>query len=294
MLKLSRRRMDLHKLSSYSVVINSLQILSALTVLILAVVRGADAFSDLSEQIILAVLSSIVIFGAVVDIRDARSAKRIGEESDMLEDACARLSDLNVTLRSQRHDFMNHLQVVYSLMEMNEYKEAQDYMEQVYQDIQRVSRALKTASPALNALLASKLSECEERGIYAGLDIRSDYEQLAMPDWELCRVFSNLIDNAMDAAADGEAPKVHIETTETLQNYRFEIRNTGPQIDRKMRDKLFIAGFSTKGDGRGMGLVIVKTIIESYGGALSLSSESGATAFSGTLPKHPQPVPHES
>ena len=41
-----------------------------------------------------------------------------------LEEAYGRLEDLNREMRAQRHDFMNHLQVVYSLIEMNEPGEA--------------------------------------------------------------------------------------------------------------------------------------------------------------------------
>ena len=50
------------------------------------------------------------------------------------------------------------------------------YIEQVYGDIQKVGRALKTAVPALNALLAAKLSDCDARGIQMRLDIRSSFE----------------------------------------------------------------------------------------------------------------------
>ena len=285
MLKLSRRRMDLRKLSNYAIILNALQIMAALSVLVLAILHGSEAFSDTAEQIVLAALSSIVIFGGVVDIRDARSAHRISEESDMLEDACGQLSTLNGTLRAQRHDFLNHLQVVYSLMEMEEYNEAQTYMETVYADIQRVSRALKTSIPALNALLASKLSECEEQGVQVQVQIGSDYEGMPVPDWELCRVFSNLIDNALDAIKGTSSPSMSIETHETLGAYHFSIDNNGPQIPKDQIEKIFVEGFSTKGTGRGLGLAIVKSIIGEHGGELLLSSGTEATCFTGTIPK---------
>ena len=286
--KLSRRRMDLNKLSGYAVLLNSCQILAALIVLGLAIAHGADAFTGLAEQIVLTVLSCIVIFGAIVDIRDARSARRISDESDMLEEAYSQLSTLNGTLRAQRHDFMNHLQVVYSLMEMNDYGEAQDYMEAVYADIQRVSRTLKTQSPALNALLASKLSECEEKGVAANVSIGSSYADIPVPDWELCRVFSNIIDNAIDAMKGTEGPNLTIETAETLHSFEFAIANNGPRIPKTTQDRIFVEGFSTKGEGRGMGLAIVNGIIEHYGGQLTLTSTDEETRFRGVIPKRAQ------
>ena len=286
--KLSRRRMDLNKLSGYAVLLNSCQILAALIVLVLAIWHGADAFTGLAEQIVLTVLSCIVIFGAVVDIRDARSARRISDESDMLEEAYTKLSTLNGTLRAQRHDFMNHLQVVYSLMEMKDYGEAQDYMEAVYADIQRVSRTLKTASPALNALLASKLAECEPRGVAAHLSIGSAYADIPVPDWELCRVFSNIIDNALDAMKETPEPRLSVATSETLHSFEFSISNNGPRISKSTQDRIFVDGFSTKGEGRGMGLAIVHGIIEHYGGQLTLTSTDDETRFGGVIPKRAQ------
>ena len=54
-----------------------------------------------------------------------------------------------------------------------EYEEAQNYIEKVYGDIASLSRSMKTANPAVNALLQVKLAACEKRGIPLILDITS-------------------------------------------------------------------------------------------------------------------------
>lgn len=286
--KLSRRRADLNKISFFAIIINSLQIVAALCVALLSALRGPIAFEGGGAQLLLMAMAMIVIWGAVLDIRDARSARRIGDESDMLEQAYGQLSELNATLRAQRHDFMNHLQVVYSLMEMQEYADARGYIEKVYGDIQRVSRTLKTSIPALNALLASKLSECEERGVSAVLTINSAYDEMPVPDWELCRVFSNLIDNALDALKDTPHAELRITTSETLHDFGFEVVNNGPEIPKTLMERIFQQGFSTKGNGRGMGLAIVSGILASHGGKMDLQSDNRETRFTGTIPKPPQ------
>lgn len=282
---LSKQRINLKKISGYAIFINSLQIIAALLVALLSLLRGDNAFNGRLEQMTLSVMALIVIFGAVLDIRDAFSARRIGDESDMLEQAYDQLSVLNGTLRAQRHDFMNHLQVVFSLMELEDYDDARGYIEKVYGDIQRVSRTLKTAIPAVNALLASKLSECEERGVTATLTIGSSYQDMPIPDWELCRVFSNLIDNALDALKDREYGELRIQTGETLHDFFFTISNNGPAIPQTLAEHIFQQGFSTKGSGRGMGLSITQGILTAHGGKLALASDEGETVFSGTIPK---------
>ena len=234
---------------------------------------------------LLCTLTLIVTWGAALDIREALSARRMASEADMLEEAYDQLGELNGTLRAQRHDFMNHLQVVYSLMELKEYGEARDYIERVYGDIRRVSRTLKTAHPAVNALLAAKVSDCESRGIRVTLQIESAWADLPVESWAMCRVLGNLIDNAMDALRAVPEPALTIRLSESLHGYEFAVSNNGPMIPESVAERIFQRGFSTKGEGRGMGLSIVRGIVTGAGGSLSVSSNERETAFTGSLPK---------
>ncbi len=293
MRKLSSRLVNLNKAAGYTIAINALQILGALTVTAFSLLSGGHAFTGLWEQALLSGMTLIVCWGAALDIREAINARRIYGEADMLEDAYGKLVGLNSTLRAQRHDFMNHLQVVYSLLELEEYKEAGEYIERVYGDIQRVSRSLKTAHPAINALLAAKLSDCEGRGIRLELRIDSPWAALPVPDWEMCRVLGNLIDNGMDALAGTKDAHMTVTLSETLQAFTFEIANNGPEIPDTLMERIFQTGFSTKSTGRGMGLAIVKSILQAYGGRIRLSSTSERTVFAGMIAR-PAPTKAET
>ena len=280
-----RRFVNLKKAVIYTVVINMLQIAGSITVAVMSLITGGHAFIGLPEQVLLCTMTLLVSWGAVLDIREAFSARELASDADMLQDAYAQLEDLNGTLRAQRHDFMNHLQVVFSLLELEDYKEASDYIERVYGDIRRVSRTLKTAHPAINALLAAKVGDCEARGVHVDLQIESPWAGLPVESWEMCRVLGNLIDNAMNAMKDAPEPRLLIRLSESVQSYTFVIANNGPMIQPSIAERIFQRGFSTKGEGRGMGLSIVRGIMESGGGRLTLASDERETRFEGTLPK---------
>ena len=280
-----RRFVNLKKAVIYTVVINMLQIAGSITVAVMSLITGGHAFIGLPEQVLLCTMTLLVSWGAVLDIREAFSARELASDADMLQDAYAQLEDLNGTLRAQRHDFMNHLQVVFSLLELEDYKKASDYIERVYGDIRRVSRTLKTAHPAINALLAAKVGDCEARGVHVDLQIESPWAGLPVESWEMCRVLGNLIDNAMDAMKDAPEPRLLIRLSESVQSYTFVIANNGPMIQPSIAERIFQRGFSTKGEGRGMGLSIVRGIMESGGGRLTLASDERETRFEGTLPK---------
>ena len=68
--------------------------------------------------------------------------------------------------------------------------------------MQSVSRAMRTDNPAINALLRAKLADCEAAGVLTEMDVSGSWRELPMPAWEMCRVFSDLMDNAIEALED--------------------------------------------------------------------------------------------
>lgn len=197
------------------------------------------------------------------------------------------LEQLNSTLRMQRHDFLNHLQVVYGLIEIGEYEELKSYLDPIYQDMMKTGKALKTKKPGINALIAAKYGEAEHAGMDLYIEVKSDLADLGVPDWELCKVLSNIIDNAMTALGEKKTDKkIWVDVTETREEYRFEIANNGPMIEPNMQSDIFQKGVTTKQEeGHGMGLAIVSDVVKRYHGDLRLTSDEDRTAFQICFPK---------
>ncbi|MBQ7785708.1 MAG: Spo0B domain-containing protein [Clostridia bacterium] len=278
------------KAAAISIVFNILEIIAGLAMVIL-VNRMLDGGVEESVARMTTLLCvTIVGWGAITDISASITSLRLVQKTQELETAYGQLEDLNREMRAQRHDFMNHLQVVYSLIEMNEPGEAMTYMDRIYGDMQRVSRMLRTACPAVNALIQAKMAEAGERGAELKLSIAAKWDDQLMPAWEICRVLANLIDNALDAACSAEHPQgvkptVELVLGEDLRSWFFSVRNNGPQIDEKTRKRIFEPGFTTKATGQGMGLFIVSQTIAQMGGRITLESHDGDTVFSGFVPR---------
>lgn len=229
------------------------------------------------------------------------------------EESIRDLEELNTTLRAQRHDYLNHFQVIYGLMELEEYEEARKYLEPVFKDIMKAGRALKTAQPAVNALLQEKWKTAEDHGIEVYLEVRSDLSRLPIEAWNLCKVLANIIDNAIyalnsqqgtyiaaqesDEQTEEQAitaekswlPQLQIQITEEQERYYFAIANNGPMIPTELQEKIFRQGVTTKQEeGHGMGLYIVDRIVKEAGGKLDLQSSEERTVFHVVLPKKGQ------
>lgn len=208
-------------------------------------------------------------------------------QNHQIRETLSRVENLNNSLRAQRHDFLNHLQVVYGLMEMAEYNDARDYIARVYQDIQKISRVLKTANPAINALLQAKLMSAEKHDIHVEIQVSSRFENFPIPSWEFCRVLGNLADNAITALQQKQQERLlRIELSEDLKSFILRVEDNGPGIPENLLDKIFEAGFTTKGElGEGMGLPISKRILTKYGGTIDVKSTGLSTLFTCHIPK---------
>ena len=283
----ARSGVNLSKITAWAIIINACQILAVCSLTAYSLLNGDMLLTGLPARIIIITAALMVVWGAILDIREARTARKTAAQRQSLMEAYARLEELNATLRAQRHDFRNHLQVIYTLTELDDRQAALDYMDKVYGDIRKVGRALKTASPAVNALLAAKLSDCEENGVIFTADIRTDWADCPVPGWEMCRILGNLIDNAVEAMASSTEKRLTVSLMEDVRSWRFTVENTGAPIPESIKRDIFIPGFSTKGEGRGTGLHIVKSIISDYGGTITLETTPQTTAFHGIIPKTP-------
>lgn len=209
----------------------------------------------------------------------------ISDVQESLDD----LEQLNTKLRKQRHEYLNEMQVVYGLLEINEPEEALKYLKPVYEDIARVGKALKTSKPALNALLYSKMELAKNKNINLFVEVSSDLKQVNMPQWDMCKIFANIIDNAITALEEckgQENKKITVQINENAGEYLFIISNNGPAIPKEKINQIFKNGFTSKlGEGHGLGLGIVKDIVEQYNGVIEVSSDVYRTSFGICIPK---------
>lgn len=236
---------------------------------------------DKSIYLLLLIIFTIILMVCLVIL--VRSYKKLTESNRLLQEGLENLGRLNDKLRMDRHDYLNHLQIIYGLMELGEYDEMNSYLKKVYKELLKTGKAIKTSKPAINALLAAKLAECDSKGIELLIEVKSDLKDIRIEDWELCKVLSNLVDNAVRALdeSDKEEKIISINITETKEKYIFDVEDNGPMIPEELRNQIFKKGVTTKKtEGHGMGLAIVSKIVNENNGEVKMESNTEKTLFS--------------
>ncbi len=247
--------------------------------------------SDISMQMQLAMVAAVVLVIVALVVCFSILKIRAGaivmqKDYKTLLEAYDKTSDLNNTLREQRHDFLNHIQIIHGLIEMDNHKEASEYMEEIYKEIQSVNRIMKTKSPAINALLQVKETTCDSKNITFNIISTTRLEKPAMKPWDICGILGNLIDNAIHAAEKVKDGKILVSLKEDIRNYVFKVKDNGTGIPKNIVEMIFDLGFTTKGNmGSGIGLAVSKRKLKEHGGDIKFTTGKKGTVFTFNVPK---------
>jgi len=127
-----------------------------------------------------------------------------------------------------------------------------------------------------------------KHGYQVKLDYAENVPAIAANGSELNQVWTNLIDNALDAMKNNpEGDRVlSIRTAREHSFVLVEVADNGPGMPEEVQSHIFEPFFTTKpvGEGTGLGLDIVRRIVENHKGTICVESCPGRTVFEVRLP----------
>ncbi|WP_239618289.1 sensor histidine kinase [Cohnella mopanensis] len=187
------------------------------------------------------------------------------------------------SIRGQRHDFLNHVQVMYSMLKMNKLEQLKSYMDDLVKEAHAVSTIVSHPTPALAAFIQAKMEMAITRNINFTyqipdlLDIESSIKSI-----DLIKIMGNLVDNAFDESdtLPIERRLVHLSICIAEGKLAIEVRNQGRLLTEQDKMMIILPGYTTKQAGHsGLGLAIVHERVQFYKGLLHIhsSAESGTT-----------------
>ncbi len=188
------------------------------------------------------------------------------------------------SMRANNHDFTNKLHVILGLIQIGEYEKAQNYIENISiiqrETVSYVMHNIQNSS--LAALLIGKIaraSECNVKFSFRenSMLLENDIE---IPSEALVTITGNLIDNALDSmnTSSSQNKLLTVGVFTKPGELLITVQDTGPGIAEGFKSRIFDNGFSTKGDGRGVGLYHTSQLIKSIGGEIFVESEVGKGA----------------
>lgn len=198
------------------------------------------------------------------------------------------------SMRANNHDFTNKLHVILGLIQMEMYEEAISYIQNITM-VQRetISKVMNAVNePAVAALIIGKIARASELNVKFVLRETCYYSasDMKLPSEMMVTVIGNLLDNAFDAMNESKNPNEHNELLFGIYSrpgaVLITVDDTGKGIKKDEMEMIFMNGYSTKGNDRGTGLYQIKSMIENYGGKITVESQEGVgSSFSVSFTK---------
>lgn len=230
----------------------------------------------------------IVIVGSIFIIKEINYLAQKEQEAAINKVLLAQSRETVDLLRTQRHDFINHLQVVYGMIQLHKREAAMEYIRETGSYVASSNLAAEIDNPVLAALIAKKSWEAEQNGVEFYINIQSSLSGIPVSCSNLSSILANLLDNAITEAKKVKGKRlVELELSEDNTEFLIGVHNTGEPIPDQLKDKIFSKGFTTKAEeGHGFGLYIVKSLVERHKGKIDMTStKADGTHFSITIPK---------
>ncbi len=193
-----------------------------------------------------------------------------------------------LNLQAQRHDYSKHLGIIRGMAVLGEYEELKQYLDELNENMHLSGILSKLGRCHTLAILIEETeARARENNIVFKINIAACLDNVRISPSDLCTIAGNLMDNAIEACSESDAPdkEVGIEIFLKDNHCNMEISNTGSPISENDLRKMFKPGYTTKkGDGHGFGLHIVSRTLRKYNAAINVQSNNGKTTFTVFLP----------
>lgn len=193
----------------------------------------------------------------------------------------ASLIESSREIRRVKHDMKNHIYCLRELCERKNYEELGNYLNEIDETIQHADIGIHVGNEIADAIIAEKRKKAAEKEIAFTAD--GDMSGVSLAAIDICTIFSNLIDNALEAVCELPGPERRI-TLEIRKNKNFLlILESNPAARRPEIQDNTIATTKKDKANHGFGLANIREAAAKYDGECQLEAAEREGRFEFTI-----------
>lgn len=245
--------------------------------------------SDLPEHILgligqmallIVLIVSYLIFKEVRH-QSAEQQKNLNVKMEMLERQYAALESVYEEKSILLHDMKNHLRTIDQMVSLKEIQEANEYIERLIGGLEKEGIPMYTNHKMVDLILATKKKEAENYHISFQCE-GDDLSNLCLLDSEICSLFSNLLDNALEAARKCDEGVVSV-ICRRRGNMLIIIMMNSTEEELRVGNNTELLSSKMDKKFHGYGLKSVQHVLEQHEGYMKFETKQKTVTVSVTL-----------
>jgi signal transduction histidine kinase len=263
--------------------------------------------------------------GAALFFKDLTHVEQI-EERERLRDRLAAVGEMAAVMAHEIKNPLAGIEVLGGLLRrkmadnpealglvndiINEAKMANAIVQEVLAFVRPVRLQVDRTSlaDAINSAISMADGKANRGGILVDVSLPSDLRSVAADQYQLTQVFCNLLINAYEALEGRGRVQISARIAQTssegallpdghqaVPTVVIDVADDGPGMPADIAEKIFNPFFTTKAQGSGLGLAVVRKIVDAHDGRIDMTTADGrGTRFRLTLPVEPHKTGHQA
>lgn len=197
---------------------------------------------------------------------------RLKAKEEQVREQDTEIRALHRNVRKLKHDMKNHLMVVASYLNKEEYEAAKAYTSEILDKLNAVHSYIETGNSLLNHIVNEKLEYARAKGISVKAEIENiSFEKMKSIDFSA--LLSNVLDNAIEASEKEAQPELYISVS---RRRGYEVILVKNRIEKSvLQENPELKSTKTEKGIHGMGICQIREIVEKYEGLCDFFEEDG-------------------
>ncbi|MDH6363734.1 two-component system sensor histidine kinase AgrC [Enterococcus sp. PF1-24] len=241
--------------------------------IVIQIVSPIFNLQEKGRVVIILFFYAVQFFAVIFLSREYLREQRLRKSEALVTQQAAYLQKLETIqqdLQKMQHDYKNVAMGAYAKVEAGDLADAQEYIatqmlqmdETLQLDIKQLNQLANLQVVELKTLIMTKIMEAEKQGVVLAIEILAPINKIPMEIADLLRCSGIILDNAIEAAAMETDKQVNVILLKEKNQITFVVKNPiSHEIDMQ---RIWGAGYSTKGKNRGLGLVNLREIVRRY------------------------------
>ena len=181
-----------------------------------------------------------------------------------------------------KHDLRNHLQVIQEMCNTKQYAQMESYISELSGNPMLSKSFCITGNPAADTVISIKKAHADNAGIRLICD--GDFAWLSnLSPIDVCAVFSNLLDNALEGSIDAVNPYIAIKGNDHAHFYALMFSNNVPENIKIINNSVKTSKKDRK--HHGFGLSSINSVVRKYNGSYTLKCRDMVFSVQAVFPK---------